>query len=68
MLRTKIYAIVAARLVMAGILIVIRWIFQLPFFVLFLCYTLCELIINGATDGVAELKRMNDEELINKAK
>jgi hypothetical protein len=67
-MNTRKNAIVIGRLLLIGLLLVIRWILWLPYSVLLIFYTVFESGINGATYVIAYFKQLNNEQLSEKAK
>lgn len=63
----KLNAIVTGRLLLMALLVLIRWICQLPFFILVAVCTFFETLIGGCTNLINQLKKLNDE-LFAKAK
>jgi uncharacterized membrane protein len=59
------YAIVIGTLIVMGVLMIIRWIFQAVFFVIVIFYTAVEGIINLATEFIIYAQKKNDELLTN---
>lgn len=57
----KINAIISGRLLLMGLLIVIRWICQLPYFIFLVLFSLFETIVNGITLFIAHLQKLNNE-------
>jgi hypothetical protein len=53
-------AVVIGRLLLMGLLIVIRWVFTLPFFMFLVLYTVCESTVNGITNLITYFQKLND--------
>lgn len=54
-------AIVIGRLLVIGLLLVIRWVFWPPFTLFLILFTVFETGINGATYVIAYFKQLNNE-------
>jgi hypothetical protein len=61
MIKTRIYAIVLGRLLLVGVLLIIRWLFEPIYFILMLLYSSCEAVISGINSFSGYVKKINDE-------
>lgn len=55
------YAKVIGMLLLIGILMIIRWVFQAVYFILIIPYTITEAVINGATNYIIDAQKVNNE-------
>lgn len=58
---SKTNLVVSGRLLLMGILLVIRWTLWVPYALFLICFTLFESAINGATYVIAYFKKLNNE-------
>jgi uncharacterized membrane protein YqjE len=61
MIKTKIYAIVIGRLLLVGVLLIIRWLFEPIYFLFMILYSTCETVISGINSFAGYVKKLNDE-------
>jgi hypothetical protein len=61
MIKTRIYAIVLGRLLLVGILLIIRWLLEPIYFLFLMLYSTCEAVISGITNFAVYVKKSNDE-------
>ena len=61
MIKTKIYSIVIGRLLLVGVLLIIRWLFGPVYFIGMVLYTIAETVMNGISSFAVYVKKLNDE-------
>jgi hypothetical protein len=61
MIKTKIYSIVIGRLLLVGVLLIIRWLFEPIYFLFLTLHSTCEAVISGITNFAVYVKKSNDE-------
>ena len=57
----KIYAIVIGRLLLVGVLLIIRWLFGPVYFIGMVLFTISETVMGGINSFAGYVKTMNDE-------
>ena len=57
----KIYAIVIARLLLVGVLLIIRWLFAPVYFIGMVLFTIAETVMSGISSFAIYVKTKNDE-------
>ncbi len=61
MIKTKVYSIVIGRLLLVGVLLIIRWLFGPDYFIGMVLYTIAETVMNGISSFAVYVKTKNDE-------
>jgi hypothetical protein len=61
MIKTRVYSIVIARLLLVGVLLIIRWLFGPVYFIGMVLYTISETVMNGINSFAVYVKTKNDE-------
>jgi uncharacterized membrane protein YqjE len=61
MIKTRVYSIVIARLLLVGVLLIIRWLFGPVYFIGMVLYTISETVMNGISSFAVYVKTKNDE-------
>jgi hypothetical protein len=61
MIKTKIYSIVIGRLLLVGVLLIIRWLFGPVYFIGMVLYTISETVMQGISSFAVYVKTKNDE-------
>ena len=57
----KIYAIVIGRLLLVGVLLIIRWLFAPVYFIGMVLFTISETVMSGISSFAVYVKKLNDE-------
>jgi hypothetical protein len=61
MIKTRVYSIVIARLLLVGVLLIIRWLFGPVYFIGMVLYTISETVMQGISSFAVYVKTKNDE-------
>jgi hypothetical protein len=61
MIKTRVYSIVIARLLLVGVLLIIRWLFGPVYFIGMVLYTISETVMQGISSFAVYVKKLNDE-------